>query len=168
MSGTFAIKGATIFDGEGWREDSALLVRDGSVDSIASAAALPAGMAVVEAGGGMLAPGFVDVQVNGGGGVMFNDEPSLDAIVAICRAHAPFGTTALLPTLITDTPEITAAAVAAGAEAALQKIPGFQVLPIGVTEAAMLYDSLAFSRSLSSFMNSPMSRKCRYTEANRT
>jgi N-acetylglucosamine-6-phosphate deacetylase len=125
MSGTFAIKGATIFDGEEWREDSALLVRDGTVDSIVSAAALPAGMAVVEAGGGMLAPGFVDVQVNGGGGVMFNDEPSLDTLVAICRAHAPFGTTALLPTLITDTPEITSAAIAAGVEAARLKIPGF-------------------------------------------
>jgi N-acetylglucosamine-6-phosphate deacetylase len=73
----------------------------------------------------MLAPGFVDLQVNGGGGVMLNDHPDVASIETICRAHAPFGTTALLPTLITDTPEITAAAVAAGAEAAQQKVPGF-------------------------------------------
>jgi N-acetylglucosamine-6-phosphate deacetylase len=125
MSGPFAIRGATIFDGEAWHEGSALLIRDGAVDSIVVADAIPAGTAVVEAGGGLLAPGFVDVQVNGGGGVMFNDRPDAETIRTICRAHAPFGTTALLPTLITDTPEITAQAIAAGAEAARRKIPGF-------------------------------------------
>ena len=72
----------------------------------------------------MLAPGFVDLQVNGGGGVMLNDHPDVAAISRICAAHAPFGTTALLPTLITDTPEITAAAIAAGAEAARAKSAG--------------------------------------------
>ncbi len=73
----------------------------------------------------MLAPGFVDLQVNGGGGVMLNDHPDVEGIETICRAHAPFGTTALLPTLITDTPEVTAAVVAAGIEAARRKVPGF-------------------------------------------
>ncbi|WP_353643646.1 N-acetylglucosamine-6-phosphate deacetylase [Mesorhizobium sp. WSM2239] len=125
MNGSFAIKGATIFDGETWHERSALVIRDGSVDAIVADDRIPAGLRVVEAGGGLLAPGFVDVQVNGGGGVMFNDRPDAETIRTICRAHAPFGTTALLPTLITDTPEITAAAVAAGAEAAQLKIPGF-------------------------------------------
>ena len=72
----------------------------------------------------MLAPGFVDLQVNGGGGVMLNDHPDVASIETICRAHAPFGTTALLPTLITDTPEITAAAVAAGAKPRAQKAAG--------------------------------------------
>ena len=73
----------------------------------------------------MLAPGFVDLQVNGGGGVMLNDHPDVEGIETICRAHAPFGTTALLPTLITDTPEVTAAVIAAGIEAARRKVPGF-------------------------------------------
>jgi N-acetylglucosamine-6-phosphate deacetylase len=73
----------------------------------------------------MLVPGFVDLQVNGGGGVMLNDHPDLDSIRTICAAHAPFGTTALLPTLITDTPEITRAAIAAGEQAAAAKVPGF-------------------------------------------
>ena len=76
------------------------------------------GRRTVEADDGMLAPGFVDLQVNGGGGVMLNDHPDVEASAPSARAHAPFGTTALLPTLITDTPEITAAAVAAGVEAA--------------------------------------------------
>ncbi|TIM61874.1 MAG: N-acetylglucosamine-6-phosphate deacetylase, partial [Mesorhizobium sp.] len=78
-----------------------------------------------ETGGGLLVPGFVDIQVNGGGGVMLNDHPDVASIETICRAHAPFGTTALLPTLITDTPAITAAAVDAGAEAARKKVPAF-------------------------------------------
>jgi len=125
MSGPFAIRGATIFDGEIWHEGSALIIRDGSVGSITAADAIPSGMRVVEVDGGLLAPGFVDVQVNGGGGVMFNDRPDAETIRTICRAHAPFGTTALLPTLITDTPEITAQAIAAGAEAARQNISGF-------------------------------------------
>ena len=125
MSEPFAIRGARIFDGETWHEDRALLVRDGSIDSIVAADAIPSGMRMVEADSGLLAPGFVDVQVNGGGGVMFNDRPDAETIRTICRAHAPFGTTALLPTLITDTPEITSAAIAAGAEAARLEIPGF-------------------------------------------
>ena len=125
MSGPFAIRGSRIFDGEAWHEDRALLVRDGSIDSIVAANAIPVGMRVEEAYGGLLAPGFVDIQVNGGGGVMFNDHPDAGTIRAICEAHAPFGTTALLPTLITDTPEITSAAIAAGAEAARLEIPGF-------------------------------------------
>ena len=125
MSGPFAIRGSRIFDGEAWHEDRALLVRDGSIDSIVAADAIPSGMRMVEADSGLLAPGFVDVQVNGGGGVMFNDRPDAETIRTICRAHAPFGTTALLPTLITDTPENTSAAIAAGTEAARLEIPGF-------------------------------------------
>jgi N-acetylglucosamine-6-phosphate deacetylase len=70
-------------------------------------------------------PGFIDLQVNGGGGVLFNNQPDVDAIRTICAAHARFGTTALLPTLITDTPDITLAAVASGVVAAQQQVPGF-------------------------------------------
>jgi N-acetylglucosamine-6-phosphate deacetylase len=56
---------------------------------------------------------------------MLNDHPDVASIETICRAHAPFGTTALLATLITDKPAITAAAIAAGEAATLQKLPGF-------------------------------------------
>src|SRR5437879_13045700 len=52
--------------------------------------------------GGLLLPGFIDTQVNGGGGVLFNDDPTVETIAAIGTAHRPFGTTASLPTLITD------------------------------------------------------------------
>lgn len=125
MSDRFALTGARIFDGDDWHEGAALVVRDGLVEAMLPLGALPGDIRVIDIGGGMLVPGFVDIQVNGGGGVMLNDHPDVASIETICRAHAPFGTTALLPTLITDTPAITAAAIAAGEAAALQKVPGF-------------------------------------------
>ena len=125
MSDRFALTGARIFDGDDWHEGHALVVRDGLVEAILPTGAIPSDIRIVDTGGGMLAPGFLDLQVNGGGGVMLNDHPDVASIETICKAHAPFGTTALLPTLITDTPAITAAAVAAGEAAALRKVPGF-------------------------------------------
>jgi N-acetylglucosamine-6-phosphate deacetylase len=95
------------------------------VEAVVSRGAVPAGVEIRELEGGIVAPGFVDLQVNGGGGVMLNDRPSVETIRTICAAHAPSGTTALLPTLITDTPAITEAAIAAGRQAAAENIPGF-------------------------------------------
>ncbi|MBN9233032.1 MULTISPECIES: N-acetylglucosamine-6-phosphate deacetylase [Phyllobacteriaceae] len=125
MSKTLALTGARIFDGADWHDDAALVVSGGLVEAIVGRDAVPANAETIDLGGGLLAPGFVDLQVNGGGGVMLNDHPDFASIETICQAHVPFGTTALLPTLITDTPEITAAAVTAGAEAARRKLPGF-------------------------------------------
>ncbi|MGL4301153.1 MAG: N-acetylglucosamine-6-phosphate deacetylase [Sphingomonas sp.] len=75
----------------------------------------------VDLDGGWVMPGFIDTQVNGGGGVLFNDEPTVDGIAAIGAAHRPYGTTAFLPTLISDSAlvigealEATDAAIAAG------------------------------------------------------
>jgi N-acetylglucosamine-6-phosphate deacetylase len=62
---------------------------------------------------GVLTPGFVDVQVNGGGGTLFNADPTLDGIKAIIAAHRRFGTVALMPTVITDHPDVLARAVQA-------------------------------------------------------
>jgi N-acetylglucosamine-6-phosphate deacetylase len=125
MSDVFAIKCAAIFDGEDWHHDAALVVRDGVIAEIVGHKNLSSAIEVVATDAAFLAPGFVDLQVNGGGGVMLNDHPTVEGIETICLAHAPFGTTALLPTLITDTPEVTAAAVAAGIEATRRKVPGF-------------------------------------------
>jgi len=124
MPDAFALPARRLFDGDRWHDNAALVVRDGLVEAVLPADALPADMARHDAGA-ILAPGFVDLQVNGGGGVMLNDHPDLPTIRTICAAHVPFGTTALLTTLITDTPKITAAAVAAGAEATRQNVPGF-------------------------------------------
>jgi N-acetylglucosamine-6-phosphate deacetylase len=125
MSSILAIRGARIFDGEDWHDGKALLVSVETVEGIIATAAVPADAETIDLPGGLLAPGFVDLQVNGGGGVMLNDAPSVETIRCICAAHAPFGTTSLLPTLITDTPETTAATLEAGAAAAREKVPGF-------------------------------------------
>jgi len=74
--------------------------------------------------GGWLLPGFIDTQVNGGGGVLFNDDVSVEAIAAIGAAHARFGTTAFLPTLISDSPEQIAAALDASDAAIRAGVPG--------------------------------------------
>ena len=78
----------------------------------------------VDLGGRMLLPGFVDVQVNGGGGVLFNDHPTVDGIRAIGAAHRRYGTTAFLPTLITDHLEVVGRAILAADEAIAAGVPG--------------------------------------------
>ncbi|HEY6870524.1 MAG TPA: N-acetylglucosamine-6-phosphate deacetylase [Novosphingobium sp.] len=77
----------------------------------------------IDLAGGWLLPGFVDVQVNGGGGVLFNDQTTPDAIARIGAAHARFGTTAFLPTLITDTPAAIARALDAVDQAIASGVP---------------------------------------------
>jgi N-acetylglucosamine-6-phosphate deacetylase len=75
-------------------------------------------------GGQLLLPGFIDSQVNGGGGVLFNDAPSVESIRAIGRAHRRFGTTGFLPTLISTDPDIMTRAIAAVRGAIEAGVPG--------------------------------------------
>jgi N-acetylglucosamine-6-phosphate deacetylase len=75
-------------------------------------------------GGQLLLPGFIDSQVNGGGGVLFNDAPSVESIRAIGRAHRRFGTTGFLPTLISTDLDIMARAIAAVRSAIAAGVPG--------------------------------------------
>jgi N-acetylglucosamine-6-phosphate deacetylase len=124
-----AITGARIFDGQSWHDRMALIVNDGVVEGLVAADS-PTDAERVPADGAMLVPGFVDLQVNGGGGALLNLTPTLDAIRTICANYTRFGTTALLPTLITDTPEKNVVAIAAGAEAAATGVPGFLGLHI--------------------------------------
>lgn len=120
-----AIDNGRIFDGEHWREDETLLIRDGRFEGLCPSDRTPAEAERIDIQGGVIVPGFIDLQVNGGGGVMFNDDQSVEGIRRICAAHARFGTTSLLPTLITDTPAITAAAIEAGLQAKAAHVPGF-------------------------------------------
>lgn len=125
MSATLAVTGGRLFDGANFLEGRALIVERGRVATLAPNDAVPAGMPTVDASGMIVAPGFIDLQVNGGGGVLFNNDPSVSGIRTICEAHARFGTTALMATLITDTPEVGTAAIAAGIEAHRLAVPGF-------------------------------------------
>jgi N-acetylglucosamine-6-phosphate deacetylase len=115
--------GARLFDGERMIDDHALLVEDGVVVAVVPVAQRPLGAEVFDLGGGILAPGLIDWQVNGGGGVLFNETTTVAGIRAIVEAHRTDGTTSLLPTLITDAPQKLEAALAAAAEA-WKSVPG--------------------------------------------
>ncbi|MFL4974649.1 MAG: N-acetylglucosamine-6-phosphate deacetylase [Microvirga sp.] len=107
-----------LFDGDTVRHDHAVVIEDGCIASVLPEGRLPQGCPVERLpAGAWLAPGFIDVQVNGGGDALFNDDPSPKTVAAIAAAHRRFGTTGLLPTLITDAPEKMRAAIAAVREA---------------------------------------------------
>jgi N-acetylglucosamine-6-phosphate deacetylase len=105
-----------IFDGVRWHDDATLRVEAGRVVKIGPGSAGSAPIA------GWVMPGLIDLQVNGGGGVLFNNAPSPAGIATICAAHARFGTTSVMVTLITDAPQVTTAAIEA---ADLARAPGF-------------------------------------------
>ncbi|MGB3554102.1 MAG: N-acetylglucosamine-6-phosphate deacetylase [Jannaschia sp.] len=116
--------GAEIFDGHHLHQGKALVLDGETFGGIVGAEEVPEDCEVVLLDRGVLMPGFVDLQVNGGGGVMFNDETSVAGLATIAAAHATTGTRALLPTLITDTPERTRAAVEAVEAAIARNVPG--------------------------------------------
>ena len=124
MSARSAISAPRIFDGTTWHNRCAVLHGSGTVLDVVPVADLPDNVSITRIDSGMLVPGFVDLQVNGGGGVLLNDDPSVESIRTICEAHAQFGTTALLPTLITDTVDNTEKAIEAAAAANAEGIPG--------------------------------------------
>lgn len=119
-----ALVGASIVLPDRVVEGQALLVDGARIAGLAAPDALPSGAAVQALDGGWLLPGFIDTQVNGGGDVLFNDRPDVDGIAAIAAAHRRYGTTGLLPTLISDFPEVVDTAIAAGEAALAQGVPG--------------------------------------------
>jgi N-acetylglucosamine-6-phosphate deacetylase len=113
-----AVAASHVFDGTAVHRNTAVVIEGTDIVALEARNNLPPGLPVrTLLPSAWLAPGFIDTQVNGGGDVLFNDEPTTGGIGAIAAAHRKFGTTALLPTLISDTPEITAKAVEAVAAA---------------------------------------------------
>ncbi len=117
---THAVAASHVFDGVAVLDDSAVIIEGCHIVEVRPRRELPASVPVVHLPGeAWLAPGFIDVQVNGGGDVLFNDDPTEEGIDAIAAAHRRYGTTGLLPTLISDTYEKMQRALAAvGAAAA--------------------------------------------------
>ena len=130
MTDLRAFAGARLFDGFEWHDDAALIVAGDRVQAIVKRGAVPVAAELVELPGGLIIPGLIDLQVNGGGGVLLNDRPDLEGVQTICAAHTRLGTTTLLPTLITDTPEVTERAIAAGIAATEAGVAGFLGLHI--------------------------------------
>jgi N-acetylglucosamine-6-phosphate deacetylase len=123
-AGRHAVASDFVFDGTALRRDHAVIIEGSTISGLTPARELPRELPVRRIPqGAWLAPGFIDVQVNGGGDVLFNDAPIVEGIAAIIAAHRRFGTTALLPTLISDTAEKMHAASAA-IDAAIASIPG--------------------------------------------
>jgi N-acetylglucosamine-6-phosphate deacetylase len=119
----YAILAERVFDGAVVMDNTAVIIEGSRILAVVPRDAIPADMprhALPD--GAWLVPGFIDVQVNGGGDVLFNDEPTPDGIRAIAAAHRRYGTTALLPTLITDKPETMLSALTA-VEALVDKEP---------------------------------------------
>jgi len=113
-SGEHAVAAACVFDGTNLHRDAAIVIDGSRIKRVVPRAELSPATPVHELPEGLwLAPGFIDVQVNGGGDVLFNDAPTPENIRKIVAAHRRFGTTALLPTLISDSPEKMRSAVAA-------------------------------------------------------
>ncbi len=113
-----------LFTGTEMRRDAAALVVDGVVEAVVPAGGIPAGARLVDLGDALLAPGFIDLQVNGGGGALFNDDPGRASLERIAAAHRRFGTTGLLPTLISDSRDKRRAARTAVSEALAAGVPG--------------------------------------------
>ena len=109
-----------LFDGKTVKRNQMLTVESGQIISMETA--LSPGDATLLSG--LVAPGFVDVQVNGGGGVLFNNQPSLDTLITMSRAHQQCGSTAILPTLITDDLETMQLAADAVATAIAENVQG--------------------------------------------
>lgn len=114
---------ARVFTGETLIENATVRIADGRIQEIANAS--PGNLPdAVDLEGRILAPGLIDLQVNGGGGLMFNDTPTVETIRTIGEAHRRFGTTGFLPTLISDTPANMARAIDAVREAIDEGVPG--------------------------------------------
>ena len=121
---THAVAAGHIFDGATLHGNAAVVIEGATIVAVVPRSQLPAGMAVRDLPDGIwIAPGFIDLQVNGGADVLFNDQPTPDGIAAIAAAHRRFGTTALLPTRISDAPAKTKTALEA-VEASLDTEPG--------------------------------------------
>ena len=143
-----ALAAATVFDGAELRRDCAVVIEGADIAGLVPRRELPAALPVRALPEGIwLAPGFIDVQVNGGGDVLFNDRPTAEGIAVIVAAHRRFGTTGLLPTLISDTAEKMRAAAAA-VEAAARLSPGVLGIhfegPLLAPERAGAHDKAMF------------------------
>ena len=116
---------ATVFTGEALHQDCAVVIDDGLIRAVALDGNPPFDCdEEVDLEGRRLVPGFIDLQVNGGGGALFNDSPTVSALRVIGDAHAEVGTTAFLPTLVSDDNDVMRAAIATVRRAIDLEVPG--------------------------------------------
>jgi len=117
------VNGRTLLDGR-VVAGKAVVIEAGRIAAVVDDAEVPAAADRHDLGGGLLVPGFIDTQVNGGGGALFNDAPTVETIATIGRAHRAFGTTGFLPTLISDDLHVIQSGIEAVEAAIDQGVPG--------------------------------------------
>ncbi|MEP6906996.1 MAG: N-acetylglucosamine-6-phosphate deacetylase [Pseudoxanthomonas sp.] len=124
MSSLALVNGRVLTD-HGFDDGIAVLVEDGRIAAlIPTHEALQRATAAHDLHGAILLPGFIDCQVNGGGGVLFNNAPTVDTLRRMGVAHRKFGTTGFLPTLISDDFDVMGKAIAATRQAISEHVPG--------------------------------------------
>jgi N-acetylglucosamine-6-phosphate deacetylase len=122
---TTALVNGKVFTGEQWLTDQAVIIDGEKIIALCAAGNLPAGItAIIDLQNQRLIPGLIDTQVNGGGGVLFNDAPTVETLRVMGEAHRQFGTTGFYPTLISDDLSVVAKAIAAVEQALAEKVPG--------------------------------------------
>lgn len=99
----FAIKSSAIFTGTKWLNNHAIIIKNGLISNICNVNLLPSNMHTIDYGNNIITAGFVDLQLNGCGGVLFNDNTSVQTLQTMHKTNLKFGTTSFLPTLITTT-----------------------------------------------------------------
>lgn len=115
ITDSHAVLADRVFDGQRWHVESAVLIRAGRILEVSPRVEVPPDWPQRRLPTGtFLAPGFIDLQVNGGGGVLLNDHPAPKTLQAIARAHRRYGTTGCLPTLISGTRQQIHTAIEAG------------------------------------------------------
>jgi len=120
-----ALINARVLTPEGFKDNQTIVFHEGTIGLVCDDGDCPSGVEIERDLEGMtLVPGFIDTQVNGGGGILFNDCPTVEGIAAIGKAHRKYGTTGFLPTLITDDLDIVQKAIDAVEQAIEQGIPG--------------------------------------------
>ena len=120
----FALTGAQVFDGTKMLDGMSVIVEGSTIADVLPASSLPRSVEIQDLKGGILSAGFIDVQVNGGGGALMNDNPTIETVRRIAEAHRKFGTTGMLPTVITDDQKVIDQAVGAVQDAISRDVPG--------------------------------------------
>lgn len=123
MTSVAAFTNAHVLTERGFERDVSVIVEEGHIVAVLSGEA-SRDATTIDLDGGYLVPGFIDTQVNGGGDVLFNDVPTVDGLRRIAAAHRKYGTTGLMPTLISDDVDVMRRAIAATREAIAQGVPG--------------------------------------------
>ena len=122
----FALSNSKIYAGDTWLENHAVLIENGKIIKLCASKDVPLSCPVEDLDGHYLVPGFVDIQVNGGGGVLLNNSPDKSSIETVATAHRKFGTTSLTPTFITDEATKMREMAAAMENARAENFPGIK------------------------------------------